>query len=172
MPLLESIKYCMNCGHATELREESGRLRPVCPNCGNVHYFAPLVAVAVIIVREDGRFLLVQRGEDPGKGLWGLPGGYVEADETLTNALSREILEETSLELEVGEIIGVWSFYNDYKELSGAVIVYSARIQSGNLQLGSDSVAAEWVGFSELNRFVLAFDTHRDALRKWNKSTT
>ena len=101
-----------------------------------------------------------------------MPGGYVEADETLTDALGREILEETNLELEVGEIIGVWSFYNDYKELSGAVIVYSARIQSGNLQLGSDSVAAEWIAFSDLNRFVLAFDTHRDALRMWNKSTT
>ena len=73
-----------------ELKEESGRIRPICARCGYVHYFAPQVAAVAIVTRvQDERFLLVQRGEDPGKGLWGLPGGFVELGETAQDALSR-----------------------------------------------------------------------------------
>lgn len=169
-----TIKYCMRCGHAMELRIESERLRPVCPRCGWVHYFAPQVASAAIVTRAgDDKILLVQRAEDPGKGLWGLPGGFVEMGETVAEALMREVFEETGYAVELGALTGVWSFFNDVKNIAGIVLIYETRVTGGTLQIASDSTAAEWVtydhtGFAGRNEdFPLAFETHREALERW-----
>lgn len=153
-----------------ELREESGRIRPICPRCGWVHYFAPQVAAVAIVTRaEDDKFLLVQRGEDPGKGLWGLPGGFVENGETVTEALSREIAEETGYEIEVRSTIGVWSFFNESKKLAGVALIYETRVTGGALEIASDSTAAEWVTYESALQFPIAFETHRAALLSWQE---
>jgi len=65
----------------------------------------PELAVSAAIFR-DGRVLLVCRAEDPGKGLWTLPGGRVETGETLHAALAREIMEETNLTIRIGGLAG------------------------------------------------------------------
>jgi ADP-ribose pyrophosphatase YjhB (NUDIX family) len=165
---LDTIKFCMRCGHAMELRDESGRTRPVCPQCGWVHYFAPQVAAVAILTRGGDQFLLVQRGEDPGKNLWGLPGGFVELGETVDSTLQREILEETGYASEVGALVGVWSYFNEFKQISGVALIYEMRVAGGELRLGSDSVAAEWVTYERALEFPLAFDSHRAALALWN----
>lgn len=67
---------------------------------------SPIVAVGAFIVK-DGKVLLVQRGHEPRKGLWTVPGGVVELGETLHEAIKREIMEETGLEIEVGEVVTV-----------------------------------------------------------------
>jgi len=173
MLALDSIKFCLRCGHAMELREESERLRPVCPRCGYVHYFAPQVAAVAIVTRDaDEKFLLVQRGENPGKGLWGLPGGFVEMGETVHDALAREILEETGYVVESGELIGVWSFFNDTRKIAGVAMVYETRVTGGELHIASDSVNAEWVTYERALEFPLAFETHREALRVWANRET
>jgi ADP-ribose pyrophosphatase YjhB (NUDIX family) len=165
---VETIKFCMRCGHSVELREESGRIRPICPRCGWVYYFAPQVAAVAIVTRkDDDQFLLVQRGEDPGKGLWGLPGGFVELGETVTDALTREILEETGYAIEIGKLVGVWSFYNDSKKIAGVAVVYETRVTGGELQIASDSTNAAWVTYEHALEFPLAFEAHRDALKQF-----
>lgn len=165
---VETIKFCMRCGHSVELREESGRIRPICPRCGWVYYFAPQVAAVAIVTRAaDDKFLLVQRGEDPGKGLWGLPGGFVELGETVMDALTREILEETGYEIEIGKLVGVWSFYNDSKKIAGVAVVYETRVTGGELQVASDSTNAEWVTSGEALESPLAFEAHREAIKQF-----
>jgi ADP-ribose pyrophosphatase YjhB (NUDIX family) len=125
------------------------------------------VAAVAILSREDRNFLLVKRGEDPGKGRWGLPGGFVELGETIEMALVRELAEETGYQVELGDLVGVWSYYNEYRRLSGAAIIYSVGITSGELVLSSDVTDAKWVTFEELDRFDLAFKSHREALVRW-----
>ena len=66
----------------------------------------PMVAVGAVILDGD-RVLLVQRGHEPLKGEWSLPGGVVEIGETLTAALVREVLEETGLDVVVGPVVEV-----------------------------------------------------------------
>lgn len=168
---VDTIKFCMRCGHAVELRHEAERVRPVCPRCGWVYYFAPQVAAAAMVTRaEDESILLVQRGEDPGKGLWGLPGGFVELGETVQEALAREILEETGYGIEIGNLIGVWSYFNDVKNIAGIVLIYETRVVSGELEIASDSIAAEWLTCDAALEYPLAFETHRSAVEKWRNA--
>jgi ADP-ribose pyrophosphatase YjhB (NUDIX family) len=64
------------------------------------------VPCAGAVVVHDGRLLLVRRANDPGRGLWSVPGGRVEAGESPEAACAREVREETGLDVEVGPLVG------------------------------------------------------------------
>jgi 8-oxo-dGTP diphosphatase len=66
----------------------------------------PVDCVGAIIRDPDGRFLLIQRGKEPDKGCWSIPGGRVEPGESDAEATVREVLEETGLAVEVGPLVG------------------------------------------------------------------
>lgn len=163
-------KFCARCGHPLEMRAlEDRRMRPVCPACGYIVYLNPLIAAGVIAERADGKIVLVLRGENPGKGLWGLPAGFMEIDETIEPAATRECLEETGLTVELGDLWGVWSYRHEYKQSSGVIVLYAARVITGELRPGSDSVQAKFFALDEIPVEQLAFSSHRDALAKWAK---
>ncbi len=65
----------------------------------------PRLAVGAVVLREDGAVLFVRRARPPAIGSWTLPGGKVEAGESLEEAIAREVLEETGLRVEVGAIL-------------------------------------------------------------------
>jgi ADP-ribose pyrophosphatase YjhB (NUDIX family) len=164
-------KFCMRCGHALAAREvEDQRVRPVCPACGYVVYLNPPIAVGVIAERKDGKIALVLRGENPGRGLWGLPAGFMENDETIEAAARRECFEETGLTIELGELWGVWSYYHEPKQTAGVLVLYAARVVDGEPRAGSDSVQVQFFSLDEITEAQLAFTTHREALAKWKKS--
>ena len=64
---------------------------------------APLVGVAAVVFDSAGRVLLVQRGREPRKGSWGLPGGLIDVGGGLLEAVEREVSEETGVEIAVGD---------------------------------------------------------------------
>jgi ADP-ribose pyrophosphatase YjhB (NUDIX family)/ribosomal protein S18 acetylase RimI-like enzyme len=141
------------------------RMRPVCPGCGFIFYLNPIVAAGTLVER-DGRVALVQRGVQPGQDLWGLPAGYVEADETAEEAAIRETLEETHLEVEIEGLLDAFSY--GQRQDRGVLLVYAARALGGTLEAGDDAVAAGWFGPDELPE--IAFRTHREALHKWRQA--
>ncbi|MBA2426220.1 MAG: NUDIX domain-containing protein [Actinobacteria bacterium] len=67
----------------------------------------PTLGVGAVVVR-DGALLMVQRAHEPGRGLWSVPGGRVEHGEHLSAAVAREVREETGLEVEVGDLLGIY----------------------------------------------------------------
>ena len=66
----------------------------------------PIVAVGAAVCR-DGRVLIVQRGKEPSKGVWTVPGGAVHLGETMRQAAAREVREECAIQVEVGEVVGI-----------------------------------------------------------------
>jgi ADP-ribose pyrophosphatase YjhB (NUDIX family) len=89
----------------------------------------------MVLAREGGHVLLVKRGMEPLKGVWALPSGYVEADESVEAAAVREVLEETCCEVEIEGLEGVFSGAG----LGVILVVYRARIVGGLMAAGSDA---------------------------------
>jgi ADP-ribose pyrophosphatase YjhB (NUDIX family)/GNAT superfamily N-acetyltransferase len=137
----------------------------VCPGCGFIYYINPLVAVGALIER-DGRVALVRRGVEPGRGRWGLPAGYVEADESAEEAAVRETLEEAHLHVELDGLLDAFSYGTGYDR--GVLLVYAAHVISGEIAAGDDAVDAGWFGPEELPE--IAFRTHRKVLRQWRQA--
>ena len=163
-------RFCEHCGHALIQRVvEENHTRPVCPACGLIVYRNPPIAAGVIAERADGKIALVLRGENPGKGLWGLPAGFMEIDETVEEAARRECLEETGLTVAMGDLLGVWSFHHQGKHTSGVLVVYAARVNGGKPRAGSDSADVKFCALDEIVEEQLAFSTHRDAIARWRK---
>jgi 8-oxo-dGTP diphosphatase len=107
----------------------------------------PQVAVGAILV-SDGALLMVQRGREPAKGLWSIPGGRVEFGEYLADALVREVKEETDLDIEVGDLIGMAEVVGDPHYV---ILDFGARILGNDVPTPSGDVAeARWVTFDEV----------------------
>ena len=88
---------------------------------------------------DQGRLLLILRGHEPGTGLWSVPGGRVERGETDSQALVREMAEETGLTVEPGPLVG--------RVLRGpyAIADYHCTVMGGTLQAGDDARDARFV---------------------------
>jgi len=163
-------KFCQRCGHALIRRVvEDNHVRPACPACGFIVYLNPPIAAGVIAERADGKIVLALRGENPGRGLWNLPAGFMEIDETVEQAAQRECFEETGLRVETEQLVGVWSYYHKEKQTAGVLVVYTARIVGGEPRAGSDSVEVRFFAPEEIPDAQLAFPSHRDAIARWRK---
>lgn len=117
----------------------------------------PVVGVGVVLV-EDGRILLIQRGREPGRGLWAVPGGKVRHGEAMKDAARREMREETGLEVEVGEVVWVGEFIEDGHHL--VLIDFSGTRTGGELRPGDDADDARWVAFDEVAEYALTLTMH------------
>ena len=81
----------------------------MCKECGFIFYQGPKL-VAGALFELNGGIVLVQRDIEPGYGKWTFAGGFVERGERAEAAAEREVREETGLEIEVGEIVGLYSY--------------------------------------------------------------
>lgn len=160
---LPNPTYCPICGQELTEREEGGRARPACDNCGYVHYVNPVPGVGMVI-EVDGGVVLIQRGHPPHKGEWTLPSGFVEADESAEEAAIREAEEETGLKTEIIELANINSF-PEGPPVSGIMIFYRMRPIGGQLKAGDDAVAVRV--FPPEDMPLLPFRTHREMMAEW-----
>lgn len=112
----------------------------------------PEVAVGAVAV-DHGRLLLVRRGHGPGAGLWSVPGGRVEPGETLHDAVVREAMEETGLEVVVDRFLGYVERFGDEPAPYHFVIldfVVTVLDPERSPQAGDDAAEAAWVAFDDL----------------------
>jgi ADP-ribose pyrophosphatase YjhB (NUDIX family) len=99
-------KFCSSCGFVLENRDIGGALRKACPQCSFVHWGNYSVGVGALIMKDE-KILLVRRAEEPGKGNWTNPGGYIEQSELIDETIQREVLEETGIEATVRSIVAL-----------------------------------------------------------------
>lgn len=136
------IKFCPRCAAVVTKQEKFGAVRPVCPQCGWIHFQDPKVAAAVL-VEEGSRVLLVRRVNEPHRGLWTLPAGFVNGGEDPAEAAARECLEETGLIVRVTRVHDVIAG-REHERGADFIIVYVAEVLSGDMAPADDADAVEW----------------------------
>lgn len=128
----------------------------------------PIVGVGAIILRRD-RVLLVERAGEPLKGYWSLPGGVLQAGESLHDGVQREVREETGLEVEPLGIFEVFERINRDErgrtEYHYVLVDYMCRVTGGELRPADDASRAEWVRRADLRKFQITEGTE-DVLRR------
>jgi len=115
----------------------------------------PRLAVDALILIDD-KLVLVRRGNDPFKGKYALPGGFVEFGETTEEAVRREIMEETGLRTKVSRLLGVYSTPDRDPRGHTVSVAYVVKKVGGKLRSGSDAAAVKMVPISKVP--LLAFD--------------
>lgn len=138
----EDVKFCPKCGQPVTIELRFGQDRPVCTVCGFIYFADPKVAVSILL-EQDGKVLLVRRAHEPFRGLWTLPGGFVNSGEDPAEAAIRECVEETGLSAEITGILGI-RHGREHPRGSDFVIFYSGRLTGGTLHADDDADAADW----------------------------
>jgi len=136
------IKFCPRCAAEVVRLEKFGAVRPVCLQCGWIYFQDPKVAAAVLIEQED-RVLLVRRVNEPFRGMWTLPAGFVNGGEDPAEASARECLEETGLQVRVTRVLDVISG-REHERGADFIIVYHAEVLGGELAPADDADAVDW----------------------------
>ncbi len=146
-PPVESFRYCPRCRAELSLQQVETRLRSVCPQCGFIHYQNPAPAVSVLIMKGD-QVLLGKRANDPGKGKWATPSGYIEYEDDFLSTALREAKEETGLEVAVTAILNVASsFLSPRFHFFGVYLL--AEALGGELTPGDDMLEVAWFSPAE-----------------------
>jgi len=115
------------------------------------------VGVGAVVV-SDGAILLVKRGHDPGKGLWAVPGGKVHLGETMRDAARREVLEETGVDVETGEIAWVGETIGPDHHI--VLVDFHATVLGGEPEAADDADEARFVPLGEVRDLPLTATMH------------
>jgi ADP-ribose pyrophosphatase YjhB (NUDIX family) len=134
--------FCPQCGRRLASRIIEGRKRPCCPRerkgCGFIDFGQYSLGVGGIVMDTDGAgqrtILLIQRNQEPNRGYWTLPGGFVECREAAEAAVVREVEEETGLQC---AILGLVAFRNrPDPDVNTSYVVFRLGLLAGELIQG------------------------------------
>lgn len=157
------LRFCSVCGAELERREAHGKRRPVCPQCGQVHFRDPKVAAGVLVL-DGGRVLLVRRRHEPEVGRWSLPAGFVDAGEDPRRAAERECREETGYVAEAGDLIHV-GYGREHAAGADLTLVYRAELVGGRAEPNDDADVVKFFRGDDLP--PLAFEPTKSVLQRW-----
>jgi 8-oxo-dGTP diphosphatase len=134
-------------------------------------YSNPTPTVDVILQR-DSKVLMIKRKKEPFKDRLALPGGFVNEGETVEEAMRREAMEETSLQVEPIDLLGVYSDPKRDPRRHIVTVVFIGIIVGGSSSAGDDAASIEWLKIADIERQQIAFD-HAQILRdycQWRNS--
>jgi len=132
-------------------------------------HFDGKVAQKAVIVRGDGRILVMRDPRGGNKALWELPGGRLNEGEVPEEGLAREIQEELGIEVVVGAVVYVTQFYQYSEKRNALVIAYLAKMVDENVELvleEGEVAEVKWVGKEEWEGLQY-FPEYAEALRRY-----
>jgi ADP-ribose pyrophosphatase YjhB (NUDIX family) len=163
---LAGWQWCPRCRE--ELRGDESRVE--CGACGFVSYASSKPTAGALVEDGDGRLLLARRAKEPFKGRWDIPGGFLEEGEHPLDGLRRELREETGLEVEPLEFLGVWMdrYGGDSTAEATLNLYWTARVESGEARAADDVDDLRWFERDELPPpDALAFENVPLVLAAW-----
>ena len=155
------MKYCPRCGAELGWKFDGGRDRPACQaeGCRFIHFGDFSIGCGGVVIR-DNKALLIQRGINPNRGAWQIPGGYVEADEEILTAVEREVLEEAGVVARVLDVVGVRHAIAE--PVANIYVVFRLEPVSGEPRYdGEETIGAGYFSLEEMGRMegVQGFST-------------
>lgn len=161
---IQHFRHCPACAAAIT----PGPNPLVCPACGFCYFFNPTVSAAAFVSDADGRILLLRRAKEPAKGLFGIPGGFIDIGESAEVALHREVMEEVGIG--VTGVKYLCSLPNDYhyRGVTYPVcdLVFTATAVNPEAVQSLDDVAGyEWRGLGGVAEEELAFPSLKLGLK-------
>ena len=158
------MKFCANCGAKVVQRVPPGDSLPrwVCDECGEIHYQNPKI-VAGTIPEHEGRILLCRRAIEPRYGYWTLPAGFMENDESTSQAAARETLEEAGANIEMGEPFTLISV----PRVNQVHLYYRARLRNLEFKPGEETLEVALMAEGEIPWQEIAFRTVGLTLKHW-----
>jgi len=155
------IKFCQSCGGAVSQRIPEGDSLPraVCDACGSIHYQNPKMVVGCLATHGD-RILICKRAIEPRYGLWTLPAGFMENNESASEGAAREALEEANARVEIIDLYTVYSI----PHISQVYMMFRARLLDADVSPGVESLEVRLAKEEELPWDQLAFAMVRRSL--------
>ena len=136
-------------------------------------YKTPSITADIFIFDENLNFILIKRKNDPYKDYWALPGGFVEYGESVETAAIREAKEETSIDVELMDLVNVYSEPDRDPRGHTITIAYTAKGNIDNREADSDAKEIGVFSSEKLNEINIAFDHEKiikDCLNKAKSS--
>jgi ADP-ribose pyrophosphatase YjhB (NUDIX family) len=160
------IKYqfCPKCGGGLKPKNASLLVCGVC----SYHFYQNSKPTAKALIIEDGKILLGIRAVDPFKGHWNIPGGFLEYGEDPKDCAKREAQEETGLEVQIGELLGIFTDFYGVEKNATINIAYMASRISGEVKPGDELVELGWFSPDNLPN-TLASECNAKMLEAWKR---
>jgi ADP-ribose pyrophosphatase YjhB (NUDIX family) len=148
------MNFCSLCGASVTqlIPPDDNRTRHVCLACGEIHYQNPKLIVGAIPEWQD-KILLCRRAIEPSYGLWTLPAGFMENNETTPEAAIRETLEEANAQISIGEL---YSLYN-LPYINQVHLLFRAKLLNLDFSPGIESLDVELFDESDIPWDKIAF---------------
>jgi ADP-ribose pyrophosphatase YjhB (NUDIX family) len=158
------MNFCNLCGEKLTfvIPENDDRERYVCTDCGHIHYQNPRLIVCTLPVHED-KVLLCKRAIEPRYGLWTLPGGFMENDETTHEGAIRETREEACARV---ELLDVYSLYS-LPHINQVHLFFRANLLDLNFAAGPESLDVKLFTEDEIPWQEIAFTPVLETLKHY-----
>ena len=151
----DKVKYCLKCAGQLEDRIIEDKVRQACTTCDFVFYEDPK-PVAGVLALKDGKLLLIQRGNEPKRGFWSFPTGYIDVGETPEETAIREAKEEANVNVQLNRLLGV---YSDMHR-TVVLIIYTGTIFSDSPTIGAEALDAQLFDLRALPELAFDHDYH------------
>jgi ADP-ribose pyrophosphatase YjhB (NUDIX family) len=169
MKIENAFKYCPLCG-SSGFKKNPQHNCLVCPQCKYQFFLNPVAAVGVII-EKDNQILLIKRAYPPKKDWWDIPGGFMDDEETVERAMTRELKEELHVSATLTGFVGAYTNTYLYKGITIPTIseIVTATIE-GEIKSGDDAKDFKFFPKHEVLKQRLAFKAVREGLKAYLKS--
>lgn len=167
------FQHCPRCGDEGIAFQEDNAL--CCPECEFVYYINPAPTSTALLRNADGQLLMVRRARDPQKGMWDLPGGFIDSGETAEAALQRELQEELGVTADRMSYFGSWVNTYVYEEVPYVTLdlIFVADLSQEPRVTDEHEISEmQWFEPQQIAIEKVAFPSLRAALRSYIDSLT